>query len=921
MRKFRILTGVLLAATLVPLYGCSDSDDATVIPAQHTGASSEYVGSESCAECHAERYADFVQSGHPYKLNKVVNDSVPTYPFSDITGALARVTDAGGSSRVDLLTGDPLDSNGFATDNVLGTPSGYSEVTYVIGGYGWKARWIDADGYIVTGTEVQYNLEDDTMGGYHDGEANKVYNCGNCHTTGWKHYDADNNPNRQDDLIGMDGTFAETGIGCEACHGAGSDHIVSGSKGKIVLNANARTTANFLTSSMGYGRAVACGECHTRDGEKDYPSYESAANKAGYTGDQGGRIASNGTTGKHHQQYDELLGLDIAQADGALVDADNGGTALGKHLIAGVGCVTCHNPHTTTKHQDHADNTSSALGVSKECLECHGADGNNPVVMPGDSGMAALDCKECHMPLLVKSAIWTGTNKAGVKVGDIKTHVFKIDLSKTAQLTDDEKFVNPWITADYACGSCHAVKGFGFDVTSYKFHQAAKWEPEAAPADFDGSSDYRGSAACAGCHSVQYADVMDSGHPYKLNKVVGNAVPLYPFSDITGALDRVTDAGGSTRVDLLTGDPLLSNGTETDNELGTPADYSEATYVIGGYGWKARWIDLDGYIVTGTEVQYNLEDDTMGGYHDGEANKVYNCGNCHTTGWKHYDADNNPNRQDDLIGMDGTFAEAGIGCEACHGAGGAHIDAPYADKKATITRVANGRTTADFTAADMAYGLAVACGECHTRDGEKDYPGYESKANVAGYTGHGGRIDSNGTIGKHHQQYDELLGLDIAQADGSLVDAANGGKALGKHLNFGVTCNSCHNPHTTTKYQDHADNTSDPGVSKACAECHVSVGFVATTTGDHSTIDCVDCHMPQLVKSAIWTADNAAGKKQGDIRSHIFKIDLSNDSQLTDDSKFVNPWITADYACGKCHAVPADKVTSLNNNYGGKMHK
>ncbi|MCA1765032.1 MAG: hypothetical protein LC633_02070, partial [Desulfobulbaceae bacterium] len=177
MRKFRILFGVLLASTLVPLYGCSDSDDATVIPAQpHTGAGSEYVGSESCEECHAVYYADFVQSGHPYKLNKVVNDTVPSYPFSDITGALAQVTDAGGSSRVDLLTGEPLDSNGFETDNELGTPASYADVTYVIGGYAWKARWIDADGYVVTGTDVQYNLADGSMAGYHDGEANKVYN-------------------------------------------------------------------------------------------------------------------------------------------------------------------------------------------------------------------------------------------------------------------------------------------------------------------------------------------------------------------------------------------------------------------------------------------------------------------------------------------------------------------------------------------------------------------------------------------------------------------------------------------------------------------------------------------------------------------------------------------------------------------------
>lgn len=78
----------------------------------------EYVGSESCAECHEETYDVFMQSGHPYKLSPVVDGQPPEYPFT----------------TVDQL------------------PEGYTwdDISYIIGGYNWKYRFVDKEGYIVT---------------------------------------------------------------------------------------------------------------------------------------------------------------------------------------------------------------------------------------------------------------------------------------------------------------------------------------------------------------------------------------------------------------------------------------------------------------------------------------------------------------------------------------------------------------------------------------------------------------------------------------------------------------------------------------------------------------------------------------------------------------------------------------------------
>ena len=153
-----------------------------------------YVGSDACAQCHTELTEAFAMSGHPHQLMPVVDGQEPEYPFS----------------------------------NLDGPPDGYTwdDISYVIGGYNWKARFIDDEGYIITGDDsaaTQYNIENqeldlgDEWVAYHPGEE-VPYDCGACHTTG---YSAQGN---QDGLPGLAGSWAEPGVQCEACHGPGSNH-------------------------------------------------------------------------------------------------------------------------------------------------------------------------------------------------------------------------------------------------------------------------------------------------------------------------------------------------------------------------------------------------------------------------------------------------------------------------------------------------------------------------------------------------------------------------------------------------------------------------------------------------------------------------------------------------------------------------
>lgn len=236
-----------------------------------------YVGADACQECHEEIYTSYRETGHPYKLNRVVDGEAPTYPFSEV----------------------PNPPEGYTWDDIL----------YVIGGYGWKARFIDQQGFIITGSvsdTTQYNLYNKNlkMGenwvAYHAGEE-KPYNCGSCHTTGYRP------EGNQDGLPGLIGTWAEDGITCEECHGAGEHHVNDPYMVEMTINRDAES----------------CGACHRRGDVTE--------------------IDASGGFIKHHEQYEELF-----ESKKRVMD-----------------CVDCHDPHRTVKYASRGE------GIKTDCENCH----------------------------------------------------------------------------------------------------------------------------------------------------------------------------------------------------------------------------------------------------------------------------------------------------------------------------------------------------------------------------------------------------------------------------------------------------------------------------------------------------------------------------------------------------------------------
>jgi hypothetical protein len=251
-----------------------------------SGYAASYVGADKCMKCHGKEYNEWRASGHPYKIRTA--EEIKSVPI-------------------------PL-------------PAGYSweDISYVVGGYKWKARYLDKKGFIITKTngkpgKNQYNLQTGTWSDYHPGEVKK-YNCGRCHTTGYS------KEGSQGGLEGIVGTWKFEGIQCEACHGPGSDHIAQ--EGEVTL-------IKMDESSE------LCGQCHVR-GSKD-------------------KIPAKGGFIRHHEQYNELLASPKKPFN----------------------CVSCHNPHKKAEFalkQDcttcHAVEKAKYAGSKMEkvgvrCIDCH----------------------------------------------------------------------------------------------------------------------------------------------------------------------------------------------------------------------------------------------------------------------------------------------------------------------------------------------------------------------------------------------------------------------------------------------------------------------------------------------------------------------------------------------------------------------
>ena len=314
--------------------------------------------------------------------------------------------------------------------------------------------------------------------------------CAGCHLTGWERYEdkatgqflvrAVNDPAGEMN-IDDDPEPDEINIGCESCHGPGSEHIADATKSRIV-------NPRYLSAERS---SVICGRCHDRRQGHGGPlaGYTQAISEAGdlarpgisrrdlitrYTDPmkKGPTMRGPGRedniwpddihSNKPHQQYADFLKSKMYRNTRLLVScADchdmHGGTAYRRFLVgdpdssASQLCQRCH-PVEVLSHMDSKLN-AKMKGQQTRCIDCHMPGTANTGGIAGDFGRMIKTPPYANALEEEANAYWESP---------LKSHVFDVPLKTNVGVDGLPPGRAMPVPYTAACGTCHIVNELPF---------------------------------------------------------------------------------------------------------------------------------------------------------------------------------------------------------------------------------------------------------------------------------------------------------------------------------------------------------------------------------------------------------------------------------------------------------------------------
>jgi predicted CXXCH cytochrome family protein len=219
-------------------------------------------------------------------------------------------------------------------------------------------------------------------------------------------------------------TVSEWNVGCEKCHGPGSEHIRRPGAATIVNPAR-----------LDYVRANdTCLQCHTQGQPLTDPILGQHYDwPVGFH--QGGELKDFWKLEEH--KLGETTFTHFADDTGHKNRMQGNDFVQSLMYRRGVTCFSCHDVHGT------ANNADLIKPVKQLCLTCHGPTSPNGPHAPTieahthhATGSPGSECVACHMPAIAQEM-------ANVNV---RSHTFRF---VTPTMTDDYKIPNP-------CTSCHS---------------------------------------------------------------------------------------------------------------------------------------------------------------------------------------------------------------------------------------------------------------------------------------------------------------------------------------------------------------------------------------------------------------------------------------------------------------------------------
>ena len=380
---FRLLS---VSSVALLLAGCASGSSS---PAQTVPPGSTYMGSESCRECHLEihdRWQDTLMAN-------VLQDP---------------------RERPNAILAD------FDTDNPLVT-FGPEDVVFTYGSK-WKQRYYTRVGDDYAVFPAQWDVQNREWRRYYVRPGTDWWAefypedqmqrptgplCDGCHSVNY-------------DIAAK--TPTEWNVGCEACHGAGSEHVIDPVASTIV---NPARLDDVRSNDV-------CIQCHSQGRPRVSPIEGRYYDwPVGYR--PGDRLADTWQLEEHHLGEETFAHWPEGSAHKNRMQGND--FVQSQMYVKGVRCSACHDVHGT-------EHEAELIAPGNEvCVSCH-----TPQLQPGPSGSLSFhtrheadsegsQCVACHMPSIART----------VGTVNVRSHTFK--------------FVTPTMTEQYGipnpCTSCH----------------------------------------------------------------------------------------------------------------------------------------------------------------------------------------------------------------------------------------------------------------------------------------------------------------------------------------------------------------------------------------------------------------------------------------------------------------------------------
>lgn len=380
----------------------------------------DYVGSAACRDCHRDAAEAWEGSHHALAWTAPTPDNIVA-DFDDTEfrhdGTITRFRIEEGGYYINVTEKD-----GVATDYKVHSVAGIEPLQqYLLETEPGKIQSFDVV-WDTVGREWYHLYPDQDLppdDGLHWTGPYKNWNarCAECHATGFE-------KNYSPVDLTYSSVQAETGVGCEACHGPGSAHL-DWAAGRAPAEPFTGLTDYALTIDNGAGGEVVlqqCASCHSR-------------REAHFDGNP-----RPGTP--YADAYSlALLRPGSYHADGQILDEVYvyGSFLQSKMYARGVTCSNCHDAHT-------AELKADGNGV---CTQCHAPAGNpsfptlankmydDPSHHFHAAGTEGAQCKSCHM-----------IERVYMGVDGRRDHSFRIPRPDLSIETDSPN----------SCTDCHADK-------------------------------------------------------------------------------------------------------------------------------------------------------------------------------------------------------------------------------------------------------------------------------------------------------------------------------------------------------------------------------------------------------------------------------------------------------------------------------